>query len=608
MKKHIAILLLFALLFPLVSCSSSETETISAPAGTPAALAETYPELCTKSVKELLDEPSYGLELLQQVVVQTALAYYYQNPNTQYNMKTAAIVIGSRAGGFFRTLTCPPEMAGEDVRYYNQCSGYVYDVYYNALNTAADGSGDAFQTYGGPGFWTEAGGKSDGYMAKIDDPNTRILVYDNDRANVGELDEALQALPEILQPADIIVTSGHIMIYLGDCFGDGKRYVGHCWPFHGGSVDGETFVQAFEPYGAIVIETMDTLFFGARNPQGYPTLTLGEGNHSNFAVIRPLLNAKMADYYVTYAAATRFARPNMGLRKSADKNVFQSVLPNSDVTVTETIENNSAVDYNGISLVETIPDGTKLIGCSDGGTEKGGLLRWTLNVPAGEKVSVTYTFSIGKKAIGDEIVVPSGYLDALPTRTFALKVGCYSMSEANQAKLAEAAKRAESEFKDVDFANEFYRDTFGVELNLPENVTELAALVTEPQRVKGVDLMIVREKDEQNAFLFNMATPRHLIGRRVIYDLDDLLHDNLLRQLELRENYCEPGDVFISFGNTLDYLEDTEIDIVLPDYTVLQHTQSGTEIKEFKDSVGLLLRQSFVIALRPSRTFELLSQ
>ena len=608
MKKHIAVFLLFALLFSLASCGLRETGTIPVPDGTPSALAETYPELCTKSVKDLLDDPNYGLELLQQVVVQTALAYYYQNPNTQYNMKTAAIVIGSRAGGFFRMITWPPEMAGEDVRYYNQCSGYVYDVYYNALNTAADGSGDAFQTYGGPGFWTEAGGKSDGYMSKIDDPNTCILVYDNDRANVGELEEALRALPEVLQPADIIVTSGHIMIYLGDCFGDGKSYVGHCWPFHGGSVDGETFAQAFEPYGAIVIETMDALFFGGRNPQGYPTLKLGEGNHSNFAVIRPLVNAKMADYYVTSAAATRFARPHMGLRKSADKDVFQSVLPNSDVTVTETIENNGTVDYNDISLVETIPDGTKFVRCSDGGTEKGGVLRWTLNVPAGEKVSVTYTFNVGKKNIGDEIIVPSGYLDSLPTRTFVLKVGYDSMSEANQAKLTEAAKSAESAFKGVGFANEFYRDTFGVELNLPESVTELATLVTEPQRVKGVDLMIVREKDEQNAFLFDMATPRHLIGQRVIYDLDDLLHDNLLRQLELRENYCEPGDVFISFGGTLDYLEDVEIDIVLPDYTVLQHTQNGTEIKEFKDSVGLLLRQSFVITLRPSRTFESLSQ
>ena len=616
MKKAISLLLLVVMLFSLVACGGNSDAAVPAPTGVSEALKATYPELCTKSVKELLEDPNYGLEMLQQVVVQTALAYYYQNPNTQYESGSNAILFGSRAGGNTRTLQMAPEQIGSDTRYFNQCSGYVYDVYYNAFNTKADGTGESFETYGGPGFWAEAGASGAGYLTKIDDPATRIFVYNASTAKAGELEPALEEFRKLIQPGDIIETPGHIMIYLGDCFGDGKEYVGHCWAYNGGCNVDETGVQMFEPEGAIVVQTLDVLCYGARNPKKLPTFQLGyDRGGESFAIIRPLMHEKMAEHYVTYAAATRFSHSYMGVYKSADKNVFEAVLPNSDVTVTETIVNHSGIDkvraedYTGITLTESIPAGTKFISCSEGGTEKNGVITWNLNVPAGEKATVTYTFNVGKKDIGEDIVVPSGYLDTLPTRTFALKVGYGSMSEANQAKLKATAKAHLSDsYKDLDFVNDFYREAFGVELNLPKTMTELEDLLTNVEKIKGSKYYIVKEKTAENAAIWNMATPRHFIGKRVIYELDNLLHDNLIRQHELRKEFCEPGDVYITTGGTYDYPENIEIDIILEDYSVLKYTDSGISIELFPDTIAILPRQSFILALRPSRTFESLSK
>ncbi|MBQ7523009.1 MAG: hypothetical protein IJT07_00595 [Oscillospiraceae bacterium] len=622
MKRILSLLLLFVMLFSLVACGGSEG-VVPAPTQVSETVKAAYPELCTKTVKELLDDPNYGLEMLQQVVVQTALAYFYQNPNTQYESASQAIYIGSRAGGYTRTLRMPPEQVGADLQYFNQCSGYAYDVYYNTFNTAADGSGEAFETYGGPGFWAESGSDGPNYLSKLDDPNTLVYLYNAKAKNPGNLEDALKEYRELLQPGDIMVTPGHIMMYLGDCFGDGKQYMVHCWPYLGGKNNNETGEQNLEPEGAIVVATLDTTCYKGRNPKNLPTFRLGyaDGGES-FAIVRPLLHEKMANHYVTFAAATRFSHPYMGVYKSAEQSTFDAVLPESDVTVTETIansrqlektalsyDNKNAVDYTNITLTETIPAGTKFVSCSEGGTEKNGVITWNLNVPAGQSVSVSYTFNVGKKNIGDEIVVPSGYLDTLPTRTFTLTVGYGPMSEANLAKLSDAANAAQNgTFNDVDSANEFYRDAFGIELNLPKTMTELEDLLFDQTKIKGIQFFTLKEKSADTEAIWNMMIPMHLIGKRVIHNAEDLLDDSLNRLHEIsQENYL-PGDVFISVGGTYSEPEEMQVDIVLEGDSVLHYTDSGISIKSFNSTIAKLPRQGVILALRPSRTFESLSK
>lgn len=620
MKKIISVLLLAALLVSLAACGTtaspaSSSASSSAPAaavGTPVPTAT--PEICSKSVAQIVAEPG-GKELLQDALVQTALAFYYQDPNPQYDSEAVSLVFGSKTtGGMIRTLhVTPEEAAAADRRYISQCSSFVYDIYYNTFNTAADGSGSGFETYGGigpKGNWHSSGsGKT--YMDKIDDPNTVIYVYK--QSGDVPLEEGLAKMDELLEPGDIIYGDGHIMIYLGDCFGDGIRYALHSWPVDGGKGNTETGEQKFEPKGSITLQSYESLCVKGKEESGKVKWQLGVTKTAeNFGILRPILHADMKDYYISAATAARLENRYMSINKVADKSVFEAVQPNSNVTVTETVYNHGTEAYSGLTLTEAIPQGTTFAGCSEGGTEKDGVLTWTLNVPAGGSAEVTYTFTVGQ-AIGESFTVPGGYLNTLPTRSFPLKVGYAGISKANQEILLAASKqlpdtvKVSDTFMDLDFANEFYRGVFGIELNLPKTIKELLPLVTESLTIGDYQMMQPKARDDANAAIYDMTTPFYPGGKYVLYNTD-LALDGVSRILEIRMNDAQPGDIYISCGGSNVAQHSYEIDIYLGAGRALKYTENGLTTEKFTESAGALIRQSYFVMLRPSRTFDSLSK
>ena len=577
------------------------------------------------TVEQLLADPDVGLAGLQQMIVTTALAFYDKNPNVQYESNsrkdtnpgddkgTDVTKLSCSGNGLRRTRGVSPEYAMPDTRMFAQCSEFVYNIYWNTFG---------YQTYGGGRTYSCANRPigDDGqfvFLGNIECPEQVIVVFDpNADGTFGDReyknrDAAIRAFKEKRQPGDILATREHIMMYLGDCFGDGKEYAIHCWPYRGGSMRMDTGEQKTEPFGAAYIQPAYDLWEKEDVVRFEPKCLLNEKQKiaSRWALLRPLIAENMRKQHPSQAVLSRLAYPRMAIYKALDGvSVYDHLLPKQIVTLRETIANNSLQDYENLTVTEPLPRGANFLSCSEGGAVSGNTVTWTIRVPKGQRVSVTYAVQVDMPC-GEFVTFASGSVDRIPTRTFRLKVGCAKLSDEQQEKLA-AVKVFSSKdtFEDLDFVNRFYRETLGIEVKLPKTVEDYLALRFTRREIKNADtgltfpMLVPKPMDDER--LQRMEVPFHLSGRYVCLDETDRQNDSHLRALEMLESFYLPGDVFVTFGPAVTEQsptkENVEIDIYLGKNKALLYTASGSEVCEFEPSIGRLLRQSLCVTLRPS--------
>ncbi len=89
--------------------------------------------------------------------------------------------------------------------------------------------------------------------------------------------------------------------------------------------------------------------------------------------------------------------------KSTDK---QQVIPGEELTYTITVVNIGDVDYDGITVVDQIPEHTQYVegSASEGAIVDGGQLTWTINVPFGEHREVSFTVIVDEELTGVESI------------------------------------------------------------------------------------------------------------------------------------------------------------------------------------------------------------
>src|SRR5690606_17644868 len=88
--------------------------------------------------------------------------------------------------------------------------------------------------------------------------------------------------------------------------------------------------------------------------------------------------------------------------KSADKS---SVGAGDELTYTITVTNTGDVDYAGIVITDKVPAHTTLSRVADGGAFVDGELSWTVDVPVGESLSVSFTVAVDAGIRGVDALV-----------------------------------------------------------------------------------------------------------------------------------------------------------------------------------------------------------
>ena len=610
MKRILSGILLLAMLLSLAACGEKpapapEPEPSPAPvaepttAPEPAPVTEPEPAPAVEPTPAPVPEPEppqpkYTREELQNILLQTAFAYYDRNPYVQYDDWQNIIADGTKR----ETYYVSPESADLDTTIYSECSAYMFLIYYDAFG---------YKLLGSPkGVITK-------YMVALPVTDPMVVCKYGGEDGLTDRDAALKQARESLQPGDLIVgfgSSGHVMMYVGDIYGDGHEYLIHCW---GGNSDMATGKEKYEDAGAIYIQDVDASCFQPGGTRGW---YLGDDTHAaTFAILRPL---DAADFVAepTEAALTRAEFPRISVSRRLDRWQYASVLKDEEIPVTVTVKNNGKQDHRGVPVTENLPEGQELIAGSatEGAAVNGNTLTWTVDVPAGGSVELTYRVKI-LSGMGQTVTFPAGSVGGLTTREIAVAVGGMKLSEDQEVALVLTSKKSLSAeltntetFLDLDFVNRFYSEVLNMEISLPKTVGEFVEGVYQRKNALGQEeLKLLNPKatpDESCAEAAKSVIRLHPVGLYV-----NTNQSSADRVRDFFEEYYQPGDVFIGLygANENRVVNDKEMDIFiyLGAGRVLKYTKSaGAAFVSFDGTVGCAIKYNFFVGLRPTLTHE----
>ena len=559
MKRLLALFLLLTMLCPLVAC------------GAPKPIEDT-------------------IENRRAAMIETALAYYYHNPDIQYDNR---MLLDEDIRSRRDNSLLPPECAGDDVPLFSVCSSFCFKIVKEALGFDML---DMTQPY----FITR-----DVSNASAGDP---IVVYRYDTA-VEQKDNRTvsREIWDVLEPCDIVcyyrkAGGGHAVFYVGDLNGDGEKLV---LESGGDSMNLETGEDPRDRKGTVKF-----------NPMEKKIDETAINKYARIVVLRP---ADMAQAHLTPAAESRLRYPRLELRKTFSQSCYWDVADGETIAVAITVTNHSDADYQDFTVTDPVPQGQTATNITGGGKLKNGTLIWKLNVPQGETVSVGYDVLV-HGTIGDTVAFESGLADgALQTRAARFKVGGNHLSSDQEAQLA--AKKdallalAGKGLSATEFVNAAYRTVFGVEAQLPDSVDALLDALIE--RCDDTDEVMFQVKAPQTAEetrLFDMVILNHIGGKQVRpqylngeYDSPQYLDVGTYVTVYWRKNY-RPGDVFFVVSGSEISMKKEQIcvQMILDDRHVLVYgfTLKGTsyaEIGKFDETVQRNLVARYVVALRPSQ-------
>jgi len=119
-------------------------------------------------------------------------------------------------------------------------------------------------------------------------------------------------------------------------------------------------------------------------------------------------------------AESRKKYPGISVEQTVSCGKFGSAITGDKLTYTIAVTNGSAAEYKGLPVMSSIPTGTQLV-TAEGAKNESGRLMWTIDVPAGKTVSVTYTVKVTGKA--GQTVETGGKVDNIPMEPMGTRVG-----------------------------------------------------------------------------------------------------------------------------------------------------------------------------------------
>ena len=641
-KRVTGLLLLLAAALSLAACAGNnsasteagkkETEASSSQsAATEASSEETEPvgPAAPASLWDLVGTPLSEIpqETLQDILVQTALAYYYKNPYCQYNMTTNLTSRGV-SGARLDTQGIDPEDITEDEPYYSHCRSFCSGVYESAFGW------DQLPSI--RYSWTNKFNTYRQMIVMQYSYNAKDIKGLPEEETYTDLDLFLKDFEAALQPGDILYgeksivpDGGHVMLYVGDCFGDGKHWCLHSWPVGGGIMPesgASKGVNKREPNGAITLQTLEDLVLSKTTGASYPNWSFAamngdKPNQCYIWLIRPTQDEKlMSSTLLTAENVARIVYPYMSITRDIGKYATDTPLTGETMDIRVTVESKRDRDFAQIEVTEQLPEGAELVAgsVSSGGVQEGNTLRWTVDVAAGKAVSVSYRVKVTAKA-GETVKLPGGSVAGVDTRGWELKVAKTALNETQKAALIKIAngelpqsltESAKGSYLDLDFVNQFYSGIVGLETDFPKTVEEFVTGFMKIGNPKYVDAKFLIEKEEltEQEAVDRFAVLNRNIGGFHVYWPDVL--SNKDRQLEYLEQFYEPGDVFLINNASVTSLvlsspEVRDILIYLGSGKLLKYGMDGSvSVVSWKESIERSILNSMVIGFRPALIYD----
>jgi len=543
-------------------------------------------------------------ETLQQAVLETALAYFRKGKLVQYDWANMTRQNRFDYGTSRMTTGDAPEKASQDYIIQTNCSDWMTDIYLNAFDYAPTGSIRHNQV--------------NNYISRKKATDPDVVMYYNKNAgeSVAQKNARVDAIRDQLQVGDIIAImvpeGGHNMLYVGDDLGDGNRYIIHST---GGGSDYITGKDTIHANGTIRRDKVEILF----------DMSLKSGNclyredAYQVALIRPVNVLKESD--LTPSARARLKYPRMDVDRSASNALYTSVENGGIVTVTVTIKNTGSTTYRDLVVTEPAPVGGTVVAGSanEGGKISASGVTWNVTVPSNGTKTLTYQVKTTADR-GGTLLLPAGAVDTLPTRELSFTV---SGKQANAATVEKTADEAYASgiFKssrDLEFANAFYKQAFGINLGIPSAMNDLIARMFTVAETEGVSyinggrMLVPRAWEELPSDLqkvYRMILPDHLGGQSVYLPVREDDGHPYGRVINYLESNYEPGDVFLCLGNgsRLEAVDPSGVEVYIylgGGRVATQNSDGSVSVRTFNATIDKLLRMEIMICLRPSLGFD----
>ena len=630
---------------------------------------------------------------IENALMETAWGFYFKGNKMQYGSQELNVKLGTNGvsggydnylrkfwGGAWRSnLYSTLEDATSDNTIYTVCSDFPWSVYYYALDYSLYGhrlngltngqwmfserEGMTVMRYAPVGFTSEAASYGAG----------------EDTSLIKTLDETVEFLTNYednLRPGDILITDAHTQLYLGE------GYVIDSW---GSKYNMTTGVEAFEKAGTVdgELHTLLGIFVDGTEQGG--SFKLDKCGY--FAVIRPLdalcaddgdenpgndpldsayvqprwddlkypENLKTSGFDITGETLTRLEYPGMEIDRTVSGTQFGSAVSGGTLTYSVKISNMSDTadyctwrgayygseysgeDYSGLAVTETVPDGTELVAgsVSSGGAASGGVISWTLDIPKGQSVTLSYTVNV-TAGRGAAIVNDGGMVGRIPSNSISNSVGGAKLSETAETAMQTFFAAGRNKWNDTDenggynisvtatdtvFAERVYAKVLGKTLELPTTAELLNGLFQNTlieedsgwyvygEIGKSVYMYTQRDEvaDEYRVYK-DMLVPGYLGGVYVktdAYSLEPRIN-------EFRLDYLEPGDVLIyaelssysAIGEARD-VKSGEVLVYLGEGDFAAISSNGV-LRSYEDSAAVCWKafsSDFFICLRPSLAY-----
>lgn len=438
MKQFLSILLASAMLFTLLSCSSSLPQPDTAETVTKEAAAE--PEKLTFEYEpaglKIVENPFPDLDLtgmtdVQKAVVVTAESLFLRGSRIQYEdtrfLNTTKLpyyrwAIGQRA---------PEEYTSQNPGFLH-CAAFCYEVYRNAL--------DLELRYQDRVCYYTSRFESDADKILHETPASSGF----STMTEAQLEQKKEEFLGALQPGDIIVyrvkTNGHAMLYVGNdtiLHSSGSVY----------NWDGKK--EVYEENGTVRKDSVHFLFDKGTGRYLF--------NKQSYCIVRPIKDFGITS--VPQKSVDRMkAMRGVIAEKLSSHTRGQTVSPGETLTFTFSLQNLTK-EEKVLTITDTLPSYTEYVSGDLILSENA--LSASVTVPAESKKEVSYTLRVLKDAPLGETVESESLVTSVPVNAPPVIIGKTLNEEKRNALYKAADEYAASDLWGIELANAIYEKALG---------------------------------------------------------------------------------------------------------------------------------------------------
>ena len=539
----------------------------------------------------------------QQGVVAAALAYYDKGRSVQYDGSTIQNDITRGDGGCTRsTNQVSPEYATPTETMFSVCSDFAHQVYWDSFRINLCGS---------------AGANTTGTLVhKYKDTPMTVYYWSKE---TGSSNDAISEMLPLLQPGDVITSlhkgGGHTMVYVGDCLGDGKTYLCHCWGADirksrdRGFLDhreyGPNDTDIDKRYGVSQNETSKGGAIRLDECEPFLRKHYGGTSRTEMNALRPLVGFTESEYPLPAWTQYRMTHPRLAIDRYLNKTRFNSITTGETVTMTLKLSNSSKVAYT-VPVTEKVPAGAVLKTPFEGAAVAGDTMTWNVELKAGEEKTFTAEYEITAKR-GEKVIFEGGSVGDIPSNSIPMTVGGKKLTDAENAKLADIAngtynqQLAAAGANASNLGNVVYQTILGLNVEMPEYQQVVKKLIKEVASRSGRKSHCFKEPGEvaaEDLTTYQMMVPQLWGGNGIWYEwAKDHCFDP-------RDMHLEPGDVIVRASSLIGVAPSDQL-VYLGNGKYLSYDKTGKSypLVEEPQFVDCLSKKCFYV-LRPTLAYD----